>query len=229
MGAHPRESAALHLCELRRRLQAARPGSSGRAAARGWLRDAAATLWDLEADIGADQRALWRSLRPADGIRASFLGVRTDGPRDREPELPPRPEPYRPHGSRRGQLRARQHARCGRRLRLRGGRRFGHRVAAARTAPALQCLQHRLRRHGQHPRYGEWAAEKVPGFRAEIVPQEEADIVQDPTLRDGMWGAYDISRLSAETGWKPRPMREALHAYMDWIAAERNSNTWRPP
>jgi len=74
----------------------------------------------------------------------------------------------------------------------------------------------------------EWAAEKVPGFRAEIVPQEEADIVQDPTLRDGMWGAYDISRLSAETGWKPRPMREALHAYMDWIAAERNSNTWRP-
>jgi UDP-glucose 4-epimerase len=73
-----------------------------------------------------------------------------------------------------------------------------------------------------------WAAEKVPGFRAEIVPAEQADIVQDPTLRDGMWGAYDISRLGAETGWKPRPMREALHAYMDWIAAERNSSTRRP-
>jgi UDP-glucose 4-epimerase len=67
-----------------------------------------------------------------------------------------------------------------------------------------------------------WAAQRVPGFRAEIVPAEHADIVQDPALREGMWGAYDISRISAETGWRPRPMREALHAYMDWIMAERN-------
>jgi UDP-glucose 4-epimerase len=74
-----------------------------------------------------------------------------------------------------------------------------------------------------------WVAEKVPGFGAEIVPSEQADIVQDPTLRDGMWGAYDISRLSNETGWKPRPMREALHAYMDWIAAERASSRQREP
>jgi len=70
-----------------------------------------------------------------------------------------------------------------------------------------------------------WAAEKVPGFGAEIVPAELADIVQDPTLKDGMWGAYDISRIGSETGWKPRPMREALHAYMDWIAAERRPGT----
>jgi UDP-glucose 4-epimerase len=73
-----------------------------------------------------------------------------------------------------------------------------------------------------------WAAEKVPGFRAEIVPAAQADIVQDPTLSDGMWGAYDISRISAETGWRPRPMREALHAYMDWIVSERDSSTRRP-
>jgi UDP-glucose 4-epimerase len=66
-----------------------------------------------------------------------------------------------------------------------------------------------------------WAAEKVPGFGAEVVPAEQADILQDPTLRDGMWGAYDVSRIFGDTGWKPRPMREALHAYMDWIAAER--------
>ena len=65
-----------------------------------------------------------------------------------------------------------------------------------------------------------WVAEKVPGFHAEIVPAEQADILQDPTLRDGMWGAYDISRISGETGWKPRPMREALHAYMDWMAEQ---------
>jgi UDP-glucose 4-epimerase len=74
-----------------------------------------------------------------------------------------------------------------------------------------------------------WAAEKVPGFGAEIAPPEQADIVQDPTLRDGMWGAYDISRIFATTGWKPRPMREALHAYMDWIAAERSSGPLPEP
>ena len=66
-----------------------------------------------------------------------------------------------------------------------------------------------------------WAAEKAPGFRAEVVPAEQADILQDPSLRDGMWGAYDVARIGAETGWKPRPMREAFQAYMDWIAAER--------
>jgi UDP-glucose 4-epimerase len=66
-----------------------------------------------------------------------------------------------------------------------------------------------------------WAAEKAPGFHAEVVPARQADIVQDPALRDGMWGAYDIARISSETGWRPRPMRVALHAYMDWIASER--------
>jgi UDP-glucose 4-epimerase len=68
-----------------------------------------------------------------------------------------------------------------------------------------------------------WAAEKVPGFGAQIVPAEQADILQDPALRDGMWGAYDVSRIFAETGWRPRPMREAMHAYMDWLAAERRA------
>lgn len=66
-----------------------------------------------------------------------------------------------------------------------------------------------------------WAAEKVPGFYAEIVPPEQAEILQDPSLRDGMWGAYDIARIGSELGWQPRPMREALLAYMDWILAER--------
>jgi UDP-glucose 4-epimerase len=66
-----------------------------------------------------------------------------------------------------------------------------------------------------------WVAEKVPGFGAEIVPPAQADVLQDPALRDGMWGAYDVSRIFAETGWKPRPMREALHSYMDWLVADR--------
>src|SRR5579863_320598 len=69
-----------------------------------------------------------------------------------------------------------------------------------------------------------WAAERAPGFRAEVVPPEQDDVVQDPTLKEGMWGAYDIARIRAETNWRPRPMREAFHAYMDWILAERTSS-----
>ena len=68
-----------------------------------------------------------------------------------------------------------------------------------------------------------WIAEKVPGFHAEITGPEEADILQDATLSSGMWGAYDVSRTKAETGWTPRPVREALHAYLDWITAERRA------
>jgi UDP-glucose 4-epimerase len=68
----------------------------------------------------------------------------------------------------------------------------------------------------------DWAAEKAPGFHAEIAVDAEADILQDAALSDGMWGAYDISRIGAETGWNPRPVREALHAYMDWIVAHES-------
>jgi UDP-glucose 4-epimerase len=68
----------------------------------------------------------------------------------------------------------------------------------------------------------EWAAQRAPGFHASITAEAEADILQDPSLRDGMWGAYDISRIHAETGWQPRPVREALHAYMEWIEAQRH-------
>lgn len=68
-----------------------------------------------------------------------------------------------------------------------------------------------------------WVAEKVPGFKARVVPAAQADLVQDPSLRDGMWGAYDISRIAVETGWKPRPMRVALHAYLEWLLVEQRS------
>ncbi len=68
-----------------------------------------------------------------------------------------------------------------------------------------------------------WIAERVPGFHAEIAGPEDADILQDATLTGGMWGAYDVSRIKAETGWTPRPVREALQAYLEWIAAERRA------
>jgi UDP-glucose 4-epimerase len=68
-----------------------------------------------------------------------------------------------------------------------------------------------------------YATEIAPETRAEIVPPEEADILQDPTLRDGMWGAYEISRIYSEVGWRPRPVREALHDYIAWIKANETS------
>src|SRR5882757_2717677 len=84
--------------------------------------------------------------------------------------------------------------------------RYGvYNVAAGRTATVGELVG--------------WAAEKAPGFHAEITAAADADIVQDAALSGGMWGAYDISRIGAETGWQPRPVREALHAYMDWIAS----------
>jgi nucleoside-diphosphate-sugar epimerase len=66
-----------------------------------------------------------------------------------------------------------------------------------------------------------WAAEKYPGFHGEISAPADADIVQDPALSGGMWGAYDISRVRQDTGWQPRPVRTAFQAYIDWVAAER--------
>jgi UDP-glucose 4-epimerase len=68
-----------------------------------------------------------------------------------------------------------------------------------------------------------WAAEKAPALTAEVVPADQADIVQDPSLNRGMWGAYDISRIRAETGWTPGSVRVRLHAYMDWIVTQRQA------
>jgi UDP-glucose 4-epimerase len=95
-------------------------------------------------------------------------------------------------------------------------------IIALLRAPALRYTTYNVAQ-GTATTLGElvqWAAEKAPGFHAEVSPESEADILQDVSLKDGMWGAYDIARIQAETGWKPRPVREALHAYMEWIKAQ---------
>jgi UDP-glucose 4-epimerase len=66
-----------------------------------------------------------------------------------------------------------------------------------------------------------WAAEKDPGLRFEVSGEDTANVVQDPNLNSGMWGAYDIARLERDTGWRPRPVREAFHDYMQWLATSR--------
>jgi len=94
-------------------------------------------------------------------------------------------------------------------------------VVSLLRAPALRYAVYNIAA-GRTATVGDlvaWAAEKAPGFHAEITAAADADIVQDAALSGGMWGAYDISRIGAETGWQPRPVRQALHAYMDWIGS----------
>ena len=62
-------------------------------------------------------------------------------------------------------------------------------------------------------------ADKLPGTRHELVPEDRAEVVQDPGRRAGQWGAYDITRLTEDTGWRPRPLGEAFHDYIDWLTA----------
>jgi UDP-glucose 4-epimerase len=104
---------------------------------------------------------------------------------------------------------------------------LAHGIIALLKAPTLKFCAYNIA-SGVAATVGDlvrWAAEKVPGFHAEVVDAAEADIVRDASLSEGMWGAYDISRIRAETGWRPRPVREAFHAYMDWITATRAFNT----
>ena len=55
------------------------------------------------------------------------------------------------------------------------------------------------------------------GSWSEISDSESADIRGNPERLKGAWGAYDISRLKADTGWKPRPLETAIAHYADWI------------
>ncbi|TJV74279.1 MAG: NAD(P)-dependent oxidoreductase [Mesorhizobium sp.] len=101
-------------------------------------------------------------------------------------------------------------------------------VAAAILA--LIDAQHLNYRHynigsGSSQTIGEiigWARERVLGLKAEVTSGDDANIVQDVRLKGGMWGAYDIARIMRDTAWRPRPGKEAFHAYMDWIAANEN-------
>jgi UDP-glucose 4-epimerase len=57
----------------------------------------------------------------------------------------------------------------------------------------------------------------VPGLTWEIADPADCDIVMDPTFLGGRWGAYDISRMADETGWRPRPVATALADYADFV------------
>ncbi|MCX7303708.1 MAG: NAD(P)-dependent oxidoreductase [Hyphomicrobiales bacterium] len=97
-------------------------------------------------------------------------------------------------------------------------------VIALIDAPVLNYRHYNIG-SGSSQTIGEiigWARERVPGLKAEVTSGEDANIVQDVILQGGMWGAYDIARILRDTRWRPRPGKEAFHAYMDWISANEN-------
>ncbi len=63
-----------------------------------------------------------------------------------------------------------------------------------------------------------YAAERLGDVAMEVVPACEADVVLDPTRRTGRWGAYDISRIREAVAWRPRPLRQAFSAYVEWLS-----------
>ncbi len=69
-----------------------------------------------------------------------------------------------------------------------------------------------------------WAKERMPGLQVDVSPDDTANIIQDISLKDGMWGAYDIARIIRDTGWEPRGGKQSFHAYMDWIVENENQS-----
>jgi nucleoside-diphosphate-sugar epimerase len=62
----------------------------------------------------------------------------------------------------------------------------------------------------------EIAAETIP-VKHRLSSNNEANVICDPDRRHGQWGAYDISRLRDELNWKPLPLRQRMHDYIDWL------------
>jgi nucleoside-diphosphate-sugar epimerase len=76
--------------------------------------------------------------------------------------------------------------------------------------------------------YGETASlEELADLTAELVPgtawreadPQEAHLALEAHPEGGRWGAYDIARLRDDCGWRPRPLRDALAEYRDWLKA----------
>ncbi len=62
-----------------------------------------------------------------------------------------------------------------------------------------------------------YTADVVPGLRHEVVADAEANVLSYPRRRKGRFGAYGIARMTDEFGWRPRPLRDAMHDYIAWL------------
>lgn len=63
--------------------------------------------------------------------------------------------------------------------------------------------------------------DRLPGLDAVEIKDGEVDIDYPPDQRHGRYGAYDISRIARDTGWRPRPLADTVVDYLDWLNAEK--------
>lgn len=62
----------------------------------------------------------------------------------------------------------------------------------------------------------------VPSLRCEETDSSgPVDVDQDPGMKYGRFGAYDISRIRAETGWTPRALEDTVADYVAWCRGQR--------
>ncbi|HBM14229.1 MAG TPA: oxidoreductase [Rhodospirillaceae bacterium] len=95
-------------------------------------------------------------------------------------------------------------------------------ILALFDAPHLSHIVYNVA-YGQRLTMGQLVdavADILPGFGADVVPEDQADIIVDPTKTGGRWNAYDIARLTGDTGWRPMPLSEALSDYRDWMRTQ---------
>jgi nucleoside-diphosphate-sugar epimerase len=119
----------------------------------------------------------------------------------------------------------------GRRIAVSGLEGGGDWIHAADVAVALTALlkapalRHSLYNIG----YGEFitlgelleiTAALVPGFGYHLVSASDADVACDPARRFAGWGAYDVSRLRDELGWRPAGIRGRLESYLTWLRSD---------
>jgi UDP-glucose 4-epimerase len=62
-----------------------------------------------------------------------------------------------------------------------------------------------------------YASEVAPGFALQTAYDAAADIVQPADRRTGRWAAYDIARAAHDLAWRPRPLRQAMRDYIEWL------------
>jgi len=65
----------------------------------------------------------------------------------------------------------------------------------------------------------------IPELRWDVRPESKCDIVMNPEHKHGRWGAYDIGRLWAETGWKPMSLHDALAEYVTFVRETAGSGS----
>jgi nucleoside-diphosphate-sugar epimerase len=58
-----------------------------------------------------------------------------------------------------------------------------------------------------------------PRFSYITVNKQDAEVMADPSLTRGRYNAYDTTRMQS-LGWRPRPLKEQLERYRDWVARD---------